>query len=189
MSTPAREGETIEGSRTTRNRPYPVLKCSSVYPDSCASRFFVFRFFVLVSLYPDPLCPTGTQTQSSLHTWLDHKAYLSQTAASGRKPSARLSCHGLYSSAKPSRPCSIGSAADARRGISSLSMDCSRAGMLSCGVLDREPSSSSLVARRRGKSKSAALREFRAWRKVGFGRFPSEVAQGEGAGAAAHKQA
>ena len=28
MSTPAREGETIEGSRTTRNRPYPVLKCS-----------------------------------------------------------------------------------------------------------------------------------------------------------------
>ena len=29
MSTPAREGETIEGSRTMRNRPYPVLKCSS----------------------------------------------------------------------------------------------------------------------------------------------------------------
>jgi len=28
MSTPAREGETIEGSRTMRNRPYPVLKCS-----------------------------------------------------------------------------------------------------------------------------------------------------------------
>ena len=27
----AREGETIEGSRTTRNRPYPVLKCSSTY--------------------------------------------------------------------------------------------------------------------------------------------------------------
>ena len=26
---PAREGETIEGSRTMRNRPYPVLKCSS----------------------------------------------------------------------------------------------------------------------------------------------------------------
>ena len=26
MSTPAREGETIEGSRTMRNRPYPVLK-------------------------------------------------------------------------------------------------------------------------------------------------------------------
>ena len=25
-----REGETIEGSRTMRNRPYPVLKCSSV---------------------------------------------------------------------------------------------------------------------------------------------------------------
>ena len=29
MNTPAREGETIEGSRTMRNRPYPVLKCSS----------------------------------------------------------------------------------------------------------------------------------------------------------------
>ena len=28
MNTPVREGETIEGSRTTRNRPYPVLKCS-----------------------------------------------------------------------------------------------------------------------------------------------------------------
>ena len=26
--TPVREGETIEGSRTMRNRPYPVLKCS-----------------------------------------------------------------------------------------------------------------------------------------------------------------
>ena len=24
----ARQGETIEGSRTMRNRPYPVLKCS-----------------------------------------------------------------------------------------------------------------------------------------------------------------
>ena len=30
MNTPVREGETIEGSRTMRNRPYPVLKCSSV---------------------------------------------------------------------------------------------------------------------------------------------------------------
>ena len=29
MNIPVREGETIEGSRTTRNRPYPVLKCSS----------------------------------------------------------------------------------------------------------------------------------------------------------------
>ena len=29
MNTPVREGETIEGSRTTRNRPYPVLKCST----------------------------------------------------------------------------------------------------------------------------------------------------------------
>ena len=29
MNTPVREGETIEGSRTMRNRPYPVLKCSS----------------------------------------------------------------------------------------------------------------------------------------------------------------
>ena len=28
MNTPVREGETIEGSRTMRNRPYPVLKCS-----------------------------------------------------------------------------------------------------------------------------------------------------------------
>ena len=27
MNTPVREGETIEGSRTMRNRPYPVLKC------------------------------------------------------------------------------------------------------------------------------------------------------------------
>ena len=32
MNIPVREGETIEGSRTTRNRPYPVLKCSS---ESC----------------------------------------------------------------------------------------------------------------------------------------------------------
>ena len=30
MNTPVRVGETIEGSRTMRNRPYPVLKCSSV---------------------------------------------------------------------------------------------------------------------------------------------------------------
>ena len=29
MNIPVREGETIEGSRTMRNRPYPVLKCSS----------------------------------------------------------------------------------------------------------------------------------------------------------------
>ena len=29
MNTPVREGKTIEGSRTMRNRPYPVLKCSS----------------------------------------------------------------------------------------------------------------------------------------------------------------
>ena len=29
MTTPVRVGETIEGSRTMRNRPYPVLKCSS----------------------------------------------------------------------------------------------------------------------------------------------------------------
>ena len=28
MNTPVREGETVEGSRTMRNRPYPVLKCS-----------------------------------------------------------------------------------------------------------------------------------------------------------------
>jgi len=27
---PVREGETIEGSRTMRNRPYPVLKCSKL---------------------------------------------------------------------------------------------------------------------------------------------------------------
>ena len=31
MNTPVRVGETIEGSRTMRNRPYPVLKCSSKY--------------------------------------------------------------------------------------------------------------------------------------------------------------
>ena len=29
MNTPVREGETIEGSRTMRNRPYQVLKCST----------------------------------------------------------------------------------------------------------------------------------------------------------------
>ena len=29
MNTPVREGETIEGSRTTRNRPYPAFKCST----------------------------------------------------------------------------------------------------------------------------------------------------------------
>ena len=28
MITPVRVGETIEGARTMRNRPYPVLKCS-----------------------------------------------------------------------------------------------------------------------------------------------------------------
>ena len=28
MNTPVREGETTEGPRTMRNRPYPVLKCS-----------------------------------------------------------------------------------------------------------------------------------------------------------------
>jgi len=32
MNTSVREGETIEGSRTMRNRPYPVLKCSSWAP-------------------------------------------------------------------------------------------------------------------------------------------------------------
>ena len=32
MNTPVREGETIEGSRTMRNRPYPVLKCSRSAP-------------------------------------------------------------------------------------------------------------------------------------------------------------
>ena len=31
MNTPVREGETIEGSRTMRNRPYQVLKCSIQY--------------------------------------------------------------------------------------------------------------------------------------------------------------
>ena len=34
MNTPVREGETIEGSRTMRKRPYPVLKCSSA-PHDC----------------------------------------------------------------------------------------------------------------------------------------------------------
>ena len=29
MNTPVREGETIEGFRTMRNRPYSVLKCST----------------------------------------------------------------------------------------------------------------------------------------------------------------
>ena len=29
----AKEGETIEGSITMRNRPYPVLKCSKVRPE------------------------------------------------------------------------------------------------------------------------------------------------------------
>ena len=40
MNTPVREGETIEGSRTMRNRPYPVLKCSSAHQVlySCAKR-------------------------------------------------------------------------------------------------------------------------------------------------------
>ena len=39
MNTAARprEGETIEGSRTMRNRPYPELKCSSR-----GVRFFIF---------------------------------------------------------------------------------------------------------------------------------------------------
>ena len=32
MNTPVREGETIEGSRTMRNRPYQVLKCSKQLP-------------------------------------------------------------------------------------------------------------------------------------------------------------
>jgi len=32
MNTPVREGETIEGSRTMRNRPYPVLKCREANP-------------------------------------------------------------------------------------------------------------------------------------------------------------
>ena len=31
MNTPVRVGETIEGSRTMRNRPYPVLKCSKKF--------------------------------------------------------------------------------------------------------------------------------------------------------------
>jgi len=37
MNTPVREGETIEGSRTMRNRPYPVLKCSSEAADCTPS--------------------------------------------------------------------------------------------------------------------------------------------------------
>ena len=39
MNTPVREGETIEGSRTMRNRPYPVLKCSSSSPSSSRLRY------------------------------------------------------------------------------------------------------------------------------------------------------
>ena len=35
MNTPVREGETIEGSRTMRNRPYQVLKCSSMARRAC----------------------------------------------------------------------------------------------------------------------------------------------------------
>ena len=38
MNTPVRVGETIEGSRTTRNRPYPVLKCSLLRVAGHASR-------------------------------------------------------------------------------------------------------------------------------------------------------
>ena len=34
MNTPVRVGETIEGSRTMRNRPYQVLKCSIKVPPS-----------------------------------------------------------------------------------------------------------------------------------------------------------
>ena len=36
MNIPVRVGETIEGSRTMRNRPYPVLKCSSKVKNSQA---------------------------------------------------------------------------------------------------------------------------------------------------------
>ena len=38
MNTPVREGETIEGSRTMRNRPYPVLKCSRDDDDTVHGR-------------------------------------------------------------------------------------------------------------------------------------------------------
>ena len=49
MNTPVREGETIEGSRTMRNRPYPVLKCS--IPNVAAAR----RPFVSSSSPASPL--------------------------------------------------------------------------------------------------------------------------------------
>jgi len=35
-----REGETIEGSRTMRNRPYPVLKCSNDAGELCCSGLY-----------------------------------------------------------------------------------------------------------------------------------------------------
>ena len=43
MNIPVREGETIEGSRTTRNRPYPVLK-SQVLNNENISSFGSFAF-------------------------------------------------------------------------------------------------------------------------------------------------
>ena len=67
MNTPVREGETIEGSRTMRNRPYPVLKCSSV----CGR--------LLVALVESVLRPGGWENMCRLmchcvrHVSLDNK--------------------------------------------------------------------------------------------------------------------
>ena len=51
MNTPVREGETIEGSRTMRNRPYPVLKyhaestLSSAQVLKCSNTAVLFKFY------------------------------------------------------------------------------------------------------------------------------------------------
>ena len=57
MNTPVREGETIEGSRTRRNRPYPVLKCSKEFRSSESPAVRVLPIPPSRSLHPSLVHP------------------------------------------------------------------------------------------------------------------------------------
>ena len=77
MNIPVREGETIEGSRTTRNRPYPVLKCS--------------RSVVLAVAHPNPWASASFYLPSqSLADSRYNLHATSRSSHSRRSPSCRF---------------------------------------------------------------------------------------------------
>ena len=104
MNTPVREGETIEGSRTMRNRPYPVLKCSSTHQSSLpnAAKGSTSRILQQNSLAQHWArdCKTHLSRDWRIHIENLEKVRLSSSkklsslsVQDGRTPRAKCGCH------------------------------------------------------------------------------------------------